>query len=98
MTHPTQTYNLGVATDRAANFLEHLAARRRTLREEIEEDVAPLRGLSLAERGRLVESVCRDAMAILRGRQDFEQALRAQEPRSEDWAAVVQKYRSHGRD
>lgn len=87
--------------DRAARFLKNLEARRKTLREEVEDDVAPLRGLSLEERGKIVESVCRDAMAILRGRPDFERAVRHQDRRTEEsmhlWLSLVRKYRSHGR-
>jgi hypothetical protein len=86
----------------ADKFLESLAQRRRSLRDEVEEDVAPLRGLSLEERGRILESVCRDAMAIIEARSDAERALQYQDPRSaesrETWQALVDKYRSHGRD
>lgn len=87
--------------DRAANFLKRLDERRRSLREEIEDDVAPLRGLSLDERGKLLESVCRDAMAILRARPDFKSALAHQDARSEEsletWKRLVKRYRDHGR-
>jgi hypothetical protein len=88
--------------DRSKAFLEHLASRRRTLREEVEDDVAPLRGLSLEERAKILESVCRDAMAILRARPDFEQALRHRDPLSEEsartWKQLVDRYRVHRRD
>lgn len=90
-----------MASERSARFLQHLDAQRRTLKEEVEQDVAPLRGLSLAERGLVVESVCRDAMAILRGRPDFAQALLANDPRSDEsertWRAAVERFRVHGR-
>ena len=73
----------------------------RTLREEVEDDIAPLRGLSLAERGKIVESVCRDAVAILKARPDFETAIQFQDPRSEEslatWLRAVKKHRAHGR-
>jgi hypothetical protein len=73
----------------------------RSLRDEVEEDVAPLRGLSLAERGKIVESVCRDAMAILRARPDFESAIRHQDARSAEslatWLRLVERNRSNGR-
>lgn len=86
----------------ADRFLQSLAERRRSLKDEVEDDVAPLRGLSLEERGRILESVCRDAMAILRARPDAEQALQYQDPRSPEslatWQALVDKYRAHGRD
>ena len=67
---------------RARRFLEHLDAQRKTLRDEVEDDVAGLRGLSLEERGKILESVCRDAMAIIRARPDAEAALQQQDPRS----------------
>lgn len=59
----------------ARRYLEALEGRRRTLRDEVEDDVAMLRGLSLEERGRILESVCRDAMAILRARPDAKVAM-----------------------
>ena len=93
-------YAGAMAVNRAANFLERLERQRRTLREEIEDDIAPLRGLSLEERGRILESVCRDAMAILRARPDFERAVQWHDPRSKEslqtWLAAVKQYR-HGR-
>lgn len=93
-------YAGAMVTNRAANFLERLERQRRTLREEIEPDVAPLRGLSLEERGKIVESVCRDAMAILRARPDFERAVQAHDLRSKEslqtWLSAVKRFR-HGR-
>jgi hypothetical protein len=90
-----------MASDRAANFLRRLEQRRSSLREEIEDDIAPLRGLSLDERGKILESVCRDAMAILRARPDFERAMAHQDPRSPEslstWLQLVKRYRAHGR-
>lgn len=84
------------------SYLEHLDSQRRSLRDEVESDVAPLRGLSLEERGKILESVCRDAMAILEARPDFETAVQYRDPRSEEsmqtWLRLVAKYRRHGRD
>ena len=68
-------YTSLMSADRTANFLRRLEERRRSLSEEIEDDIAPLRGLTLEERGEILESVCRDAMAILRARPDFQSAL-----------------------
>lgn len=77
-------FSSGMSSDRGSHFLE--------------DDISNVRGLSLEERGKLVESVCRDAMAILRGRPDFEQA---QDQRSAEsmatWLRLVKQYRSHGR-
>lgn len=90
-----------MSAGRAARFLQHLAERRSSLREEIEDDISGLRGLSLEERGKLLESVCRDAMAILRGRPDFERAVQHQDQRSAEsmatWLRLVRQYRTHGR-
>lgn len=69
-----------VSTARTAKFLASLEERRKTLRDEVEEDVGPLRGLSLEERGKVHESVCRDAMAIIRARPDAEAALAERDP------------------
>lgn len=86
----------------ATKFLASLAERRRSLRDEVEDDVADLRGLSLEERGRILESVCRDAVAILRARPDAAEAMAWQDPRSEEsertWRALVERFRpDHGR-
>lgn len=93
---------MAMLTARGAKFLAHLDERRMTRREEVEDDIAPLRQLTLEERGRVLESVCRDAMAILRARPDFASAMAAQEPRSEAsmklWMDLVKRYRTHGRD
>lgn len=71
------------------------------MRDEVEDDVAPLRALSLEERGKIVESVCRDAMAIMRARPDFAEAVQRTEPRSAEamstWLKIVERHR-HGRD
>ncbi len=81
-----------------ARFLRRLDEQRR---DEVENDVGPLRGLSLEQRGKIVESVCRDAMAILRARPDFEQALQQRDVRSPEseatWLRAVKKFRDHGR-
>jgi hypothetical protein len=81
--------------------LKALDERRRSLAEEVEDDVAMLRPLSLEERGKILESVCRDAMAILRARPDSESALQQRDPRSPEalalWQSLVDRYR-HGRD
>lgn len=68
----------------------------------MEDDVAPLRGLSLDERGKILESVCRDAMVILRSRPDFERAVCHRDPLSDEsartWQRLVDQHRAHGRD
>ncbi|MBL8921041.1 MAG: hypothetical protein JNJ54_19420 [Myxococcaceae bacterium] len=90
-----------MSTARAAKFLASLEERRKSLRDEVEEDVGPLRGLSLEERGKVLESVCRDAMAIIRARPDAETALAQRDPLPPEsaalWQALVDRYRRHGR-
>ncbi|MFT3713057.1 MAG: hypothetical protein QM817_35840 [Archangium sp.] len=83
-------------SDRTAAFLKNLEAQRATLRQEVEGDVAPLRALTIDERAKVLESVCRDAMAIVRARADASEVLARREP-SASWHSVVQRYR-HGRD
>ncbi|MCU0700684.1 MAG: hypothetical protein MUC96_29590 [Myxococcaceae bacterium] len=84
--------------ERTTRFLERLDRQRRTLAEEVEDDVAPLRGLSTEERGRVLASVCRDAMAILRARPDGEAVLSAPAERSRHWDELIARYRARGRD
>ncbi|MDX2009167.1 MAG: hypothetical protein SFW67_03200 [Myxococcaceae bacterium] len=83
---------------RTTRFPERLERRRRTLAEEVEDDVAPLRGLSTEERGQILASVCRDAMAILRARPDGAAVLSAPAERSPHWDELIARYRSRGRD
>ena len=83
--------------ERTRRYVERLDARRRTLREEIEDDVAPVRGLTLEQRGAWVASACRSAWDILRARQDAMHAIDQDEPPAPDfpakWAALMAEYR-----
>ncbi len=83
-----------MSREAVAGFLSRLDDQRR---DEVENDVGPLRGLTLEQRGKIVESVCRDAMAILRARPDFEEALQRRDPRSPEseatWLEAVKKFR-----
>lgn len=72
-------------------FLKRLDEERGN---EVENDVGPLRGLSLEERGKIVESVCRDAMAIMRARPDFVEAIVRRDERTA-WLSAVRKFREH---
>ena len=87
-----------MSREAVARFLSRLDEQRR---DEVENDIGPLRGLTLEQRGKIVESVCRDAMAILRARPDFEQAVRQRDPRSPEsertWLEAVKRFRDHGR-
>ncbi len=90
------------ASDALRRYLANLDARRGSLRDEVEDDVAPLRGRSLEERARILESVCRDAWAILRARSDFERAVDFRQARSQEaeetWARLAASYKeAHGR-
>ena len=61
----------GMDASVVVEYLRRLDERRQSLAAEIEDDVAPYRGLSADERGRILESVCRDAWAILSSRPDY---------------------------
>ena len=60
----------------------------RARRAEVEADVAPARGLSMAERGRRPAAACQSGWAILRARPDFERAVSWRDPRPEDFEAI----------
>jgi len=78
-------------------YVERLDASRRTLADEIEDDVAPVRGLSLQERGVWIASVCRAASAILRARPDAADVIAWREPPAHDlhehWSALMARQR-----
>jgi hypothetical protein len=89
----------GVMRDeRTTRFLERLERQRRTLADEVEDDVAPLRALSLTERGEVLASACRDTMAILRARADGAAVLSAPVERSPHWDAAIARYWARRRD
>ena len=87
----------GDAADHTRRFVARLDARRRTLAEEVEDDVAPVRGLSLDERGQWIASVCRSAWSILRARADAQCVIDSVDSPAPDlastWTALMAKHR-----
>ena len=83
---------------RVRRYVERLDAGRRTLAAEVEDDVAPVRGLSMQERGASVASVCRAAWAILRARPDAADVVGWQDPPAPDfgerWRALMDRHRA----
>jgi hypothetical protein len=84
--------------ERARRYVEELDRRRRTLAAELEDEVAPVRHLSLEKRGEWVASACRGAWAILRSRADVERIVQQPEPPAPDlpeiWARLMGRQRA----
>ncbi|MSP63651.1 MAG: hypothetical protein EXR72_25565 [Myxococcales bacterium] len=80
------TAPLVVYPEATGRYVEALDARRGTLVEEVEEDIAPYRGLSMEERGERLAAVCRSAWAILRARPDFARVAAYRDPPAADFA------------
>jgi hypothetical protein len=59
--------------------------------EEVERDVAPYRDLSLEERGRILEAVCRDSAAILASRPDRDRVLDQVDPPHPSYRAIIRR-------
>jgi hypothetical protein len=82
---------------RARRYVEALDGRRRTLADEVEDDVAPVRALTMRQRGEWIASVCRSAWDILRSRPDGRRIIEAAEPPAADfpakWAALMTERR-----
>ncbi len=88
---PCYTRHMAVRDPRVRRFVDRLDANRRTLAQEVEDDVAPVRSLSLAERGVWVASVCRAAWSILQSRADAAEVVERQESPAPDLAARWQE-------
>lgn len=65
---------------RTRRYVERLDRRRTTLADEVADDVAQVRGLTMVERGEWIASVCRAAWAIIRSREDAPRVLRGEPP------------------
>lgn len=92
--------------ERVRRYVERLdAARRRPLAEQLEDDLGPLRGVSMAERARLVKAVCGAAWKLIQARPDRDRVLAHQDPIPSDsqthWRRLVRETaaqrRAHGR-
>jgi hypothetical protein len=83
---------------RTRRYVEQLDARRRTLADELEDDIAPVRGLTLRERGAWIVSACRSAWAIIRSRPDGSRIVQDQEPPADDlpakWRRLMARQRA----
>jgi hypothetical protein len=82
---------------RTRRYIEALDRRRRTLADEVEDDVAPVRALTLRQRGEWIASVCRSAWDILRSRPDERRVIEEVEPPAADfpakWTALMAERR-----
>jgi len=84
--------------ERSRRYVERLdRLRERPLAQQLEDDIAPFRHLSLEERARVLESVCAAAWKTLSSRPDFETAAKYQVPLSAEssstWRKLVQQAR-----
>lgn len=67
--------------ERVRKYVERLdRARRRPLAEQLEDDLAPLRGISFEERARLIKAVCAAASKLIESRPDRDRVLAYQDP------------------
>lgn len=74
--------------DGIRTYVARLDHKRATLASELEDEIAPVRALSFAERGAWVASVCRSAWAILRSRQDMHEVLAIRESPAPDFEEI----------
>ncbi len=77
-------------------FIARLDHQRRTLQDEVEPDIADVRGLTPEELDHRLVAVVRSAWTIARTRGDLQQLL-TREPAAPDfdavWAALVRRFR-----
>jgi hypothetical protein len=69
-------------------YVARLDDAHRTLRDEVEPDVAPARGLTEEEQDQALQAVIRGAWDILRTRDDFERVVRTPTPPAADFPAI----------
>jgi hypothetical protein len=86
------------SAERTRAYVARLDRARATLAEEIEPDIAPVRGLSLDERGDWVARACASAWAILRSRPDAAALLARREQPAPDleekWKSLSARLRA----
>jgi hypothetical protein len=80
--------------DRVRNYVARLdRARQRPLADQLEDDLAPLRDLTLEERAQVVKAVCSAARRIIDARPDGDRILAYQDPLSPEseslWLRLV---------
>jgi hypothetical protein len=69
----------------------YLDSRRRTLSEELEEEIGPSRGMTPTEHDEALHDVMRAAWHVLRSHDDVSRVLKCQEPPSRDFQAIWQR-------
>lgn len=82
-------YNPAMRPD-VARFLAHHAT---SPRHAVLEDVARYRGVSLEERGRDVERVCKAAAAVLAARPDRDAVMALRDPPHPSYEEIVRRLR-----
>jgi hypothetical protein len=79
--------------DRVRRYVARLDHARASLADELEEEVAMIRGVRLTDRGRWVASACAAADAILRARKRMGLAAGLDEPPAPDFLGKWQRLR-----
>ncbi len=84
--------------ERVRQYVARLDRQRETLATELEAELAPVRRLSLTERGQWVADVCAAAAAIVAARPGRSPATDLDEPPAPDfpekWQALMARYRA----
>lgn len=88
-------------SERTRAYVARLDQARATLSDEVEPDVAPVRRLTLDQRGDWVARACASAWAILRARTDRAAVLARREEPAPDfddkWRALLIRFRARRR-
>lgn len=74
--------------EKVRRYVARLDRQRLTLADELADEVAQVQGLSLAERGEWIASVCRSAWAILRSRPDLSEVVGRRDPPAPDYPHI----------
>ncbi len=75
----------GDERERVRRYVASRDRERATLAAELEDEIAPVRGLTFEQRGDWIVSVCRSAWAILRSRSDFADIVARPDPPAPDF-------------
>lgn len=73
---------------RIRRYVERLDRQRATLADELADEVEQMQGLTMAERGEWIASVCRAATAALAARADARDIVLRPDPPAPDYAAI----------
>jgi hypothetical protein len=77
--------------DQIRRYVERLDRRRATLADELADEVAQVKDLTMRDRGDWIAAVCRSAWSILRSRGDRADALLRRDEPAGDYAAIWRK-------